>query len=127
MRHDKDVVENETRAIKICMSREHPNIVTILHYGRLSSDHFYIDMELCAINLDDYIYDTSSARSKVQNEANCEGISPVFVPNECSFQLQLQNVYTIMSQISDGVKFLHMEKLAHRDLKPSNGTSYRST
>jgi hypothetical protein len=52
------VVQNEARAIrKLCGQGNHPNIVAVINHGQLpNAPYYFIDMELCDINLHDYIY-----------------------------------------------------------------------
>jgi hypothetical protein len=54
---DEDV-KNEVRAIKkLCGESQHPNLVDILRYGNMvnSPTYYFIDMELCDMDLDAYI------------------------------------------------------------------------
>jgi serine/threonine protein kinase len=100
----------------------HENIVTVLRHGMLDPTYFYfIDMELCAMNLEDYIRDVDKRRSILPPTK-----SIVFVQKTSSKQSQWQNTWTIMSQIAQGVEFIHRKKHVHRDLKPLNGKSSSS-
>lgn len=40
---------------KFLRSASHANIMTIFEYGELADDQYYYDMELCYLNLTDYI------------------------------------------------------------------------
>jgi len=55
---DDDIL-NEFRAIKkLCLEPTHKNIVSIYGYGNLSDSlYYYIDMEFCSLNLEEYIYE----------------------------------------------------------------------
>ena len=107
-----------------CESSGHENIIAIIGSGRLSSSKwFYIDMELCDLDLNAYIWEKSSRGLIVDGAAEDCGTNDVFVPYDCSFPLNMRNTYKIMSHIAHGLAFIHMQGLAHRDLKPRNGTS----
>jgi len=53
-------IHNERRAVaKLCaIERTHQNIVAVFDYGQLSTFLYFIDMELCDLNLDLWIYRT---------------------------------------------------------------------
>ena len=53
-------IENEVRAItQICASGVHQHIIRFLSHGSLpASDYYYIDMECCNFNLENYIHTT---------------------------------------------------------------------
>jgi hypothetical protein len=57
----RDVIEKEANAIiKICGPRSHDNIVMIRQIGELcNTGYYFIDMELCDLNLNQYIYSTT--------------------------------------------------------------------
>ena len=112
-------VENEIQVIAdILGCGEHKNIIIILQHGPLlSSDYYFIDMELCDIYLG-YI-------SKIERKAGVVAL-PVpsknlaFVHRPCSAHQKLLNIWTIMSHIAEGLKFMHENTLVHRDLNPRN-------
>jgi hypothetical protein len=54
-------IENEVRVIKkLCERNAHLNIVEVVQFGRLiGSPCYFIDMELCDMNLENYIYNNS--------------------------------------------------------------------
>src|SRR5438477_10453506 len=56
----EDDVKNEMRAVaKLCMAQHiHKNIISVFDYGPLSHFLYFIDMELCDLNLDRWIYRT---------------------------------------------------------------------
>lgn len=73
-------------------------------------------MELCALNLHDYIYHTpeySHRASALLNE-------PIFVLDNATAHLKLLNIWTIMNHIAEGLEFIHENHFIHRDLKPLN-------
>jgi serine/threonine protein kinase len=88
-----------------------PFLVQILRHGWLvSSPYYFFDMELCAMNLEEYI-----------NEAwpsDLDGTGPYFSKENSSSE---QNVWRIMADITTGLSFIHDQHLVHRDLKPRNG------
>jgi serine/threonine protein kinase len=98
---DSSSVRNEIRAITKLCDGSH-NIIKVLRCGEYQDlSYAYIDMELCSLNLDEYI------KSKW-------AVYPVEgVPDEVS-------LWNIMTQIANGVAFVHSEQEIHRDLKPSN-------
>lgn len=113
-------IENEIKAIiKLREIGAHPNVVNILDHGKLraSGDHF-IDMELCNLDLQRYLQGNRSItadHSVAQSPTNL-----VFVANDCGLQLKLQNTFTVLSHITNGLKFAHEHDLVHRDVKPAN-------
>lgn len=108
-------IQNEVKVIaKICTSG-HPNIINVLDHGPLGSFGFYfIDMELCDVNLHDYI--NGKRAEKWIKE-------PLFVVQSCSSMLRMRNLWTIMRHIANGLEFIHENGYVHRDMKPNNGNS----
>src|SRR5271156_1077179 len=106
-------IEHEAQVIeRICGEGAHPHIVEVLKLGELlNSDYYFIDMELCDLNLSEYIH-----RSTPLNPS--ESI-PYFIRNS-SPPLKAQQIWNIMKQIANGVNYLHTLKVVHRDLKPAN-------
>jgi len=96
---------NEFRAIqKLCIEDSHENVVAVYSYGALpGSLYYYIDMELCNINLQEYIYDFEG-----------RGSANVLAP------LDTKGVLQIMRDVSRGLTFIHERKEIHRDIKPNN-------
>jgi len=103
---------NELRAVdKLCRS-SHPNIIEIFRHGRLrhNSVFYYIDMELCDCNLEEYRQGRKSIPRVLSWAKAVEcGEGPFFL---CS----------IMRQVISGLKFIHAHDEVHRDLNPQNGT-----
>ena len=93
----KEDIDNEINAItKLCTTGAHGNIVVVLRHGWLkSSPYYFIDMELCDKSLEQYIQ-----TSKVE----------------------IDGIWRIMGDITNGVAFIHSHKEVHRDLKPRNST-----
>ena len=96
----------------------HQNLVQILCHGELRDpDHpFYIDMELCDIDLKEYIYHHKDCRPL--------GYGRIVRSDQHSLPPRDQPYYVwqIMKQISCGIAFMHQHKQVHRDLKPANST-----
>lgn len=118
----KRVVENEARIL--LKLGDHRNITLILDHGWLPKPHsyFYIDMELCDSNLHDYIHGVRTLQDDTEPFDDMK--FPVYVPRNISLLTKLRNTWTIMSHISDGLKFIHAHSQVHRDLKPRNGNLF---
>jgi serine/threonine protein kinase len=114
----KQDIENEVKAITgICATGGHQNIITILQHGPLrSTDYYFIDMELCEVNLADYI-SNSYDRTRLTDSSVGKSKSPVVVMRDCLLYEERENIYTIMHHIAAGLEFLHERKYAHRDLE----------
>ena len=90
----------------------HKNITTVLEHGWLDEERYFIDMEACILNLEDYI--SSEVRSVV-------GPSKYFDPQCTDVSLGCLSFRGIMEDITNGLNFIHSHKELHRDLKPRNG------
>ena len=109
----REDVEYEVEAIK--KVGKHLHIVEVLNHGDLrNTEYYFIDMELCDLNLDEYIH-----RQTAPNPL--ESI-PSFVKN-ASPPLKAQQIWNIMRQIASGLEYMHTLNVVHRDLKPANGDS----
>ena len=88
---------NELRAVeKVCRGMN-PHVLEVYNYGPLIGTPFYfIDMELCDMNLEEYIYQDNSST------------------------MPATDIWRIMKDITDGVAFVHGNNEVHRDLKPTN-------
>jgi serine/threonine protein kinase len=107
-------IKNEVRAVaKLCKPGTNKNIVSVFRHGTLTASHFYfLDMELCELNLEHYIERkwTPLITAKV----------PYFT-NEQPTRMRTSQIWDIMEDISSGVGFIHLQNEIHRDLKPRNG------
>jgi serine/threonine-protein kinase/endoribonuclease IRE1 len=114
-----ETIENEVRSIKKLSSNgQHANIISFLRTGKLRNTHYYfIDMELCNMNLDQYIY------HKTINSLDPSQALPYFITDSPS-PVKSHQIWNIMRQIANGVVHLHTLSMAHRDLKPANGTLF---
>jgi serine/threonine protein kinase len=82
---------------------KHENIAMVTRHGWLSSSFYFFDMELCQLNLEDYIRKLGK-ESGLPNVQGGEG-----------------DIFDIMIQITSGMEFIHGHSEVHRDLKPRNG------
>jgi serine/threonine protein kinase len=107
-------IENEARVIrKLCGHGAHTNIVEVLRLGELGgSAYYFIDMELCDKNLEEYIYRQSSTHESV----------PYFLGNAPS-SIKAKQIWNVVRQIASGIAFIHNHEEVHRELKPSNSIS----
>jgi serine/threonine protein kinase len=87
----------------------------VLGFGDVNGRHVFIDMELCGINLHEYI---KEARSETKTKYPC------FIQN-VSHAMSAAQIWNIMRQIASGVAFIHSLDEVHRDLKPKNSLSPR--
>ena len=71
----------------------------------------FIDMELCDLNLDDYIHCTKS-----------EAMVPTYFIKDQPPPIKSLQIWNVMLHIANGVEFLHRKRMIHRDLKPANST-----
>lgn len=108
------LIKNEMRIIdKVRENGGHSNIITILNYGRLNEERYYFDMELCILNLEDYI---------LGDFKSILGNRKYYYPDFSRDTLSCLSLWGILSQIAQGLEFLHVNNEMHRDLKPRNGT-----
>jgi serine/threonine protein kinase len=106
-------IENEATAIEAVMSEGgHQNIVTVLKHGWLDGSVYFIDMELCDYSLEGYI---QQERRRVATRETLDGND--FLDSK----ERVSEMWSIMSQITSGLVYIHSKSQVHRDLKPSNG------
>jgi serine/threonine protein kinase len=99
---------------KLCKG-SHQNIIIIFNHGRLrvQSAFYFIDMELCDFNLDEYLRGSKQAPGLSQWK------------REETTDAAILLIWPIMDQITDGLAFIHRHKEVHRDLNPQNGTEHK--
>jgi serine/threonine protein kinase len=106
-------INNEIRAsVKLCKTGAHRNIVAVFNLGNFPNTMFYfIDMELCDLNLDTYIYQrwTQKLIERIPNFATATTTE------------RATQVSRILLDIANGLAFIHGHREVHRDLKPQNG------
>ena len=105
--------KNEVAAMKTLCNKSHTNMIQYIADGSIVSNpaesfHF-IDMELCDINLNQYINGT----------LNVAGIHGLPVWNKENPDIFL--ITAIIQQLLSGLAFMHKEDKVHRDLDPRNG------
>src|SRR5271154_4477845 len=95
-------VLNEIRAAeKLCGPGANRNIVPLFHHGRLANSHYYfLDMELCDLNLEDYIQRKWPSMVKEQIE--------LFVNvDQLDSKSRQGQFWGIMRDIANGVAYIH--------------------
>jgi len=96
---------------KLC-KRGHENLIQIYEHGRLRPNlpFYFIDMELCDVNLDEYI------RGDVTGVHGLLDWTKAVDEGQGQFQ-----IFAIFQQILIGLTFIHELGEVHRDLTPQNG------
>ena len=111
----KEDIDNEIRAIiRLCVNDVSRNIVSVFNHGWLKkSPYYFIDMELCDLNLETFIY-----------SEYISGFQKIFNPDsEPSKEVRVRNMWPIMLDIVHGLQFIHRHGQVHRDIKPRNSKS----
>jgi serine/threonine protein kinase len=111
-------IEREARAADKLSVHGHQNIVSVLRHGWLDSSCYFIDMELCEMNLAAFIYQTLNWTPYV-----CFNHPDYLRIEEPPIWWRTSSLFRILFQISSGLMFIHQQQQVHRDLKPQNGTS----
>ena|ERR1700738_5258745 len=93
---------------------QHNNIVTVFSHGPLDDRQYYIDMELCLLNLYEYMH--GDIKSSF-------GVQQYWSPTQTDDTLSCLSLWGITDQIASGLEFIHNQGYLHRDLKPHNGMS----
>lgn len=97
----------------LCQS-SHPNLVDYIDDGSIvtNSVTYFIDMELCDINLEDFINGAG-----IVTGLHC-------LPKWDKNNPDLFLIIAILQQLLNGLAFIHKQDKVHRDLKPTKGKSY---
>jgi serine/threonine protein kinase len=105
-------VENERRVIeKFRENGGHENIVTVLDHGWLREEFYFIDMDICAFSLREFI-DGAISR-KIGSRF---WTLPRFADDdECLY------FWSIVDHIVRGLGYIHDNGELHRNIKPENG------
>ena len=109
-----EAIQSEVRALQKLCNGASRYVIKLFDSGEFRfSEYYFIDMELCDLSLQAYLYPSSPA-------AVSDLGFPPFIKD-----LQLDSIVVhildIMWQITAGLMFIHDQAEAHRDLKPSNG------
>jgi serine/threonine protein kinase len=104
----REVIEQEARAIdELCAPPGHPHIVEVLKHGEFrNSSYYFINMELCDMTLKDFI--SSKPPMITQSDSEISDFGE-------------WNTWSIMTQITSGLEYIHRHAKVHRDLKTANG------
>ena len=103
-------IANEARAITKLCGNSHVNIIHVFDHGYLNSASYFIDMEFCELDLDEYIRGRKTSIyglldwSKAINRGHA-----IFL------------IVAIMQQLLSGLIYIHDHLEVHRDLDPKNG------
>lgn len=112
----RNEIESEARAAKDLSEPGVKNIVSVMKFGDLpESVYYFIDMELCDLDLDRYIARKwpPGLQSSVPYFKNVDILEPVDA---------IARIAEIMLDICSAVAYIHDRQYVHRDLKPQNGT-----
>jgi serine/threonine protein kinase len=104
------VIANEARAITKLCRNSHVNIIHVFEHGYLNSASYFIDMELCELNLEEYIRGRKTGVYGLLDWAKAiKRGHAIFL------------IVAIMQQLLSGLIFIHNHREVHRDLDPKNG------
>jgi serine/threonine protein kinase len=99
---------------RLCGPGAHVNIVQVMDHGQLLTAPFhFIDMEVCDLNLHDYIHSKTSPEPSESIPAFTRGAGTT----------SCLQIWVVMSHITAGVEYIHRKGHVHRDIKPANGVS----
>ena len=102
---------------KIQMEELHENVIEVIDHGWLiSNEAYYIDMELCAFSLREFIL--QNVRTKLGFQYLDRSV--------CSNGVSSLSFWTIITHVTSGLTFIHEKGECHRDLKPENSNLFFS-
>ena len=109
--------------MKVCCRKDgaqpNLNIVTVLRHGTLPiTRHVYLDLELCAFDLEWYIMERLWRPTGEELSTTVQGSVP-----QLDLVLRARYIWFILMQVANGLCHIHGLKEVHRDLKPQNGTA----
>ena len=114
---------SEIQAIdKLYKSHRPKRLIRILEHAWLPrSTDYYMDMELCAYNLDAWIRNNMPLYQMKRSDMDTSSYRYRLWDSDLGDMLE--DGLIIMLDISKGLEFIHRCKLVHRDLNPRNGIS----
>lgn len=95
---------------KLCRDK-HVNIIDVITHGQLRPAYYFIDMELCDLNLDEYLDGRITGVYGLLDWAKAKQDHGKFL------------IVAIMQQLLSGLIFIHEHDEVHRDLNPHNGNA----
>src|ERR1700737_2401720 len=105
----KEDINNERRAILQLNERKHPHVLEIFGHGFIpDSPYYYIDMELGNFDLEQYLQQKELANMLPVGRSS-------IVPHNATLQARIHNIWTIIHQIAEGLRYMHSQHLVHRD------------
>ena len=108
----KEHLREELRGMaKVCGGSQ-KYVVQVLGFGELSSSScYYIDMELCDMNLEHSIHHKWTSRMETELP---------YLTTDWGSRTRTVQIWNIMEDISSGLAYIHGLNEIHRDLKPRN-------
>jgi len=124
-------VANEIKALEnLCSTDEGKLLIHVLQHGpgsesHLSNDLYQIDMELCVQTLEQKIREQpSSVRDVLHQLLDSSGGIGAGIRLFLQLSTKIEEIIKILSQILEGLVFIHSLGQVHRDLKPENGSTF---
>jgi len=114
----REEIEQEVAAIKALGYCAHENLIQIWQDGWLDPEEsiYFIDMELCAGNLCDFIKETLD-----WGPFSCADHPRYLRDEEPPIWWRSSDIMRINFQLVNGTEYIHRKDMVHRDLKPQNG------
>lgn len=109
-------IRAEAHTIEELGKTSHDNIIHIFDHGRFSaaSPMYFIDMELCEIDLEAYI---SIKKRGIRGLVDWD---VALGEGQCEFL-----IIAILQQLLAGLSFMHKHNMVHRDMAPQNGMTQK--